>query len=79
MYNEPGKKLKIVAHIGFAISFIVSFVFCCILMTNNTDGFLYGLAILLGGPVLGWFLFLPWYGFGHLLEIVEQYDHSHRQ
>ena len=75
MYEEIGKKIKILARIIFVLKFIGSFVgsiLCIINGINNASGMIIAIGILgfLFGGILAWVSTWVLYGFGELVDKV---------
>ena len=68
MFDNIGKKIKMLARIGTWIG-IVSSVICFIVFVSiDDDLFLIGLCVALLGPLLSWISSFVLYGFGQLVE-----------
>lgn len=68
MFDEIGRKIKILAKSFTVIGIIIFVIYGIIIFTNNR---LLGLAIMVGGSFLSWISSFVLYGFGHLIENTE--------
>ena len=68
MFDEIGRKIKILAKCITIIGIIIFVIYGIIIFANYR---LLGLAIMLGGSLLSWISSFMLYGFGHLIENTE--------
>ena len=66
MFGDPGRKIKVVAFVLFAVSVVVSVVLAVIIAARSS--FLLCLLMLIGGPLAGYAGALVLAGFGELVE-----------
>ena len=76
MYEEIGKKIKILARIIFVLGFIGSLIFSIIYIKNGTNNAsdmeiaFKGILVFLIGVILAWVSTFVLYGFGELVDKV---------
>ena len=68
MYENVGKKIKTLAIIVFAIDFLAGVIAGIALLSEGRDRYtVWGIVLLLGGPLIGYIFSLLIYGFGELI------------
>ena len=68
MYNNIGKKIKILAKATFIIEAIAAVISGIALMPIDDEFILFGLLIMFFGPVVAWVSSWILYGFGELVD-----------
>ena len=79
MFNNIGKKIKIVAIITFILGSIISIILglsmiaiSCQEYVQDDTAFPTGITILISGPIVSWLGSLTTYGLGYLIEVSEE-------
>ncbi|MBQ1847430.1 MAG: hypothetical protein II135_05435 [Clostridia bacterium] len=68
--NDIGSKIKITASILFVLEIIGSIIAAIVCFSDSLAGI--GCALLFGGPLAAWLIFIMVYGFGQLVENSDQ-------
>ena len=68
MYDNIGGKIKGFAKVSFIVAAIAEVITGIALMATDVDLILYGLLILIVGPIIAWVSSWLLYGFGQLIE-----------
>ena len=68
MYENIGKKIKGLAKATFVVAAIAAVVTGISLMASDEDLMLYGLLVMVVGPIVAWVSSWLLYGFGQLIE-----------
>ena len=69
MYNNIGKKIKILAKVIFGVEAVLTFIIGLALLGEDAVS---GLLVLIIGPIIGWVSSWVLYGFGELVENVKE-------
>lgn len=67
-YANIGEKIKGLAMVLCIIEIIASVIYGIAIMSNDADMVLYGIIVVILGPVLSWISSWVLYGFGQLVE-----------
>ena len=78
MYDNIGKKIKVLAVVSCIIVAITAFIMGIVLMATSEDLILLGLLVMLGGPVVSWISSWILYGYGELIEKACNIDYNVR-
>ena len=68
MYNNIGKKIKMLAQISFYVLAAAAFIVGIVLMIADDDLIPFALPIMFGGPLVFWISSWMLYGFGELVD-----------
>ena len=82
-YENIGNKIKGLAQMAFVVEAIVAVITGIALMASDEDLILYGLLVLIAGPIIAWVSSWLLYGFGQLIEnsdiIAEEYNRKNEK
>lgn len=67
-YENIGNKIKGLAQMAFVVEAIAAVITGIALMASDEDMILYGLLVLIAGPIIAWVSSWLLYGFGQLIE-----------
>ena len=83
MYDNIGGKIKGLAKASFIVAAIAEAITGIALMASDEDLILYGLLVLIAGPIITWVSSWLLYGFGQLIEnsdiIAEEYNRKNEK
>lgn len=83
MYDNIGGKIKGLAKASFIVVAIAAVITGIVLMVADEDLILYGLLVLIVGPIIAWVSSWLLYGFGQLIEnsdiIAEEYNRKNEK
>ena len=82
-YENIGNKIKGLAQMAFVVEAIAAVITGIALMASDEDLILYGLLVLIAGPIIAWVSSWLLYGFGQLIEnsdiIAEEYNRKNEK
>ena len=82
-YENIGDKIKGLAQMSFVVEAIAAVITGIALMISDEDLILYGLLVLIAGPIIAWVSSWLLYGFGQLIEnsdiIAEEYNRKNEK
>ena len=82
-YENIGDKIKGLAQMAFVVEAIAAVIAGIALMISDEDLILYGLLVLIAGPIIAWVSSWLLYGFGQLIEnsdiIAEEYNRKNEK
>jgi DNA-directed RNA polymerase subunit M/transcription elongation factor TFIIS len=82
-YDNIGNKIKGLAQMTFVVEAIAAVITGIALMASDEDLILYGLLVLIAGPIIAWVSSWLLYGFGQLIEnsdiIAEEYNRKNEK
>ena len=82
-YENIGNKIKGLAQMAFVVEAIAAVITGIALMATDEDLILYGLLVLIVGPIIAWVSSWLLYGFGQLIEnsdiIAEEYNRKNEK
>lgn len=82
-YENIGNKIKGLAQMAFVVEAIAAVITGIALMASDEDLILYGLLVLIAGPIIAWVSSWLLYGFGQLIEnsdiIAEEYNRKNER
>ena len=82
-YENIGNKIKGLAQMAFVVEAIAAVITGIALMASDEDLILYGLLVLIAGPIIAWVSSWLLYGFGQLVEnsdiIVAEYNRKNEK
>ena len=82
-YENIGDKIKGLAQMAFVVEAIAAVITGIALMATDEDLILYGLLVLIVGPIIAWVSSWLLYGFGQLVEnsdiIAEEYNRKNEK
>ena len=82
-YENIGDKIKGLAQMAFVVEAIAAVITGIALMASDEDLILYGLLVLIAGPIIAWVSSWLLYGFGQLIEnsdiIAEEYNRKNEK
>lgn len=82
-YENIGNKIKGLAQMAFVVEAIAAVITGIALMASDEDLILYGLLVLIAGPIIAWVSSWLLYGFGQLIEnsdiIAEEYNRKNQK
>ena len=82
-YENIGDKIKGLAQMSFVVEAIAAVITGIALMFSDEDLILYGLLVVIMGPIIAWVSSWLLYGFGQLIEnsdiIVEEYNRKNEK
>lgn len=82
-YENIGNKIKGLAQMAFVVETIAAVITGIALMASDEDLILYGLLVLIVGPIIAWVSTWLLYGFGQLIEnsdiIAEEYNRKNEK
>ena len=82
-YENIGNKIKGLAQMAFVVEAIAAVITGIALMATDEDLILYGLLVLIAGPIIAWVSSWLLYGFGQLIEnsdiIAEEYNRKNEK
>ena len=73
MYDNIGGKIKGLAKVSFIVAAIAEVITGIALMAADEDLILYGLLVLIAGPIIAWVSSWFLYGFGQLIENLKRF------
>ena len=83
MFDNIGDKIKGLAQMVFVVEAIAAVITGIALMASDEDLILYGLLVLIAGPIIAWVSSWLLYGFGQLIEnsdiIAEEYNRKNEK
>ena len=82
-YENIGDKIKGLAQMTFVVEAIAAVITGIALMASDEDLILYGLLVLIAGPIIAWVSSWLLYGYGQLIEnsdiIAEEYNRKNEK
>ena len=75
-YENIGNKIKGLAQMAFVVGAIAAVITGIALMATDEDLILYGLLVLIVGPIIAWVSSWLLYGFGQLIENTDKEDND---
>ena len=75
-YENIGNKIKGLAQMAFVVEAIAAVITGIALMASDEDLILYGLLVLIAGPIIAWVSSWLLYGFGELIEMSTVTAHA---
>ena len=83
MYDNIGGKIKILAKVSFIVAAIAEVITGITIMAVNDDLVVYGLLVMIVGPIVAWVSSWVLYGFGQLIEnsdiVAEEYNRKNEK
>ena len=78
MYDNIGRKIKVLAKASFIVAAIAEVITGIALMAADEDLILYGLLVLVVGPIVAWVSSWLLYGFGELIDKASDIERNTR-